>query len=151
MRDKLFTRTILGLALLVAGCDETPPAGTPAGTPATTPRAGEPAAAVPPAPATAPVDLAGVVHDYGQCYSGCFAEPARATDKETCKLNCQASATAARETLKDAPPQDVLDKRLASLAGCVNACHDDATLSDTNRETCLLTCRDVADVAAGPR
>jgi hypothetical protein len=147
MLHTLLTRTILGLALLAtAGCDESTLAREAASTrlPAET-------APVPAAPAPAPVDIAAVVHDYGECYAGCFAEQARATDKETCKLNCAALATAAREALRDPPPQDVLDKRLASLGGCVNACHDDSTLSDTNRETCLLTCRDVADVAVAPR
>jgi hypothetical protein len=148
MTDTKFMPTILGLALLAAaGCDETMQAREPAS--AQVPAEPVQAAADKPAAVAAPADLPAVVHDYGQCYSGCFAERVRATDRETCKLNCGVLATAAREALPGAPPQDVLDKRLASLAGCVNACYDDGSLSETNRETCLLTCRDVADVAAG--
>lgn len=154
MTDTKFTRTLLGLALLaVAGCDETMLARESASAQIRAESApaavAAPSAVAAPAAVAAPTDLTAVVHDYGECYSGCFAERARATDQETCKLNCEALAGAAREALSDAPPQDVLDRRLASLAGCVNACHDDASLSETNRETCLLTCRDAADVAAG--
>lgn len=160
MTIKALTRITLGLALL-AGCDPTMmpreqtaarPAAEPGSAPAPAPAApaeAPQAVAAPQAPAEPPpADLLAVVHDYGQCYSGCFAEHVRATDKETCKLNCEALAEAARDGLPGAPSKDVLLKAIAALDGCVYACYEDASLSATNRETCLLTCRDVADVSA---
>lgn len=159
MTLKAIFTSLLGLSLLAAaGCDETPQAREPV----TTRPAGQAPAAEAPvgqapvgqAPtaeaAKPPSDVTKIVHDYGRCYSDCFSEKAIATNRETCKLNCESLADAAREGLAGAPSKDVLMKTLAPLNGCVNACYEDKTLSDTNRETCLLTCRDVADVAAAP-
>ena len=85
---------------------------------------------------------------YNKCYSECFTSHQNATNRETCKLNCDGVAEAALEGLTGAPPKDDFMKALSAFNGCVDACYGDKTLSATNRATCVLTCQDAAEVAA---
>lgn len=154
--------SILGLCLLVAcSCDESAEnrkAGPVAAPPApaakkadATPTAPETKPAPPTTAVTAPpkpVDVPGVVKAYSGCYAACFSEKGPATNRETCKLNCDATAETGIEGIAGAPPKDAFMKTLSAFNGCVNACHDDKTLNATNRETCVLTCQDAAEVAA---
>jgi len=151
----------LGLCLLAAfGCDDS--ANRKAGVAPSVPSSAQapakkadqapeskdakPEAAVP-APAK-PTDPAGVVKAYSSCYTACFSEKGPATNRETCKLNCDAAAEANIEGVTNAPPKDDFMKNLSTFHGCVNACYEDKSLNSTNRETCILTCQDAAEVAA---
>ena len=160
---------LLGLGLLfsAAACDESAEQRKPGPTPATAPTGAEaqkpaapaadakaPAQATPPGPTAvraaggpAP-DVAPIVRTYSGCYTACYDEKASATNRETCKLNCDGVAEAALEGLTGAPPKDDFMKALSAFNGCVDACYGDKTLSATNRATCVLTCQDAAEVAA---
>lgn len=144
MTIKTVHRSIAAL-LLLAACDVPPERGEQGVVP---PPVQGPAAGTKPVAAAG--DASRVVHDYGNCYAGCFDEKVIATDKETCKLNCGEVAEAARAGLGDAPAADAFQRALAGLSGCVQACHEDRALNTTDRETCILTCQDVAEVAATP-
>lgn len=164
MNTRTATRSLLGLSLLFVGaCDDaaeqrkpgpTPAADT-AGKPAPVPEATKttpaPPTIVPPTVAAPTVDTSGIVRNYSACYSACFSERASATNRETCKLNCDSVAETALEALKGAPPKDAFMKTLGSFNGCVNACYDDKSLNETNRATCVLTCQDNAELAASAK
>lgn len=143
-------RSILGLCLLtLAGCDA--PTGAPqqAPVPATADNASVGRAAAVTAAtvaAQAPAGGADLVRQYGTCYAACFDEKSSATNRETCKLNCESVAEAAADALPGAPPKHMVMKSVATLHGCIDLCHEDAKLNATNRETCILTCQDAAEV-----
>ncbi|HEY8377958.1 MAG TPA: hypothetical protein VIK91_15785 [Nannocystis sp.] len=154
-------------AISVAGCDDSAEQRKPGPTPAlpgaeqaapaptskTSPGASStPTPATSPAPAAepsppAPTDIAGVIRSYSGCYTDCFTERASATNRETCKLNCDAAAEASAESIPGASLES-LKAATASFTSCVNACYADKSLSATNRATCVLTCQDAAEVAA---
>lgn len=158
---------LLGGAILVAGCDDSAEQRKPGPTPAVpaversnpppakptrpatgsdTPATPPPVANPPPATGSAP-DIAAIVRTYSGCYTDCFAERSK-TNRETCKLTCDAAAEATIEGIPGAPSKDTFKAATASFTGCVNSCYADKTLNSTNRATCVLTCQDAAEVAA---
>ncbi len=112
------------MCLLITGCD---PWSTPSG----------PAAATP---------LAASIDGYSQCYSGCYKAHTNATNRETCKLDCDGLA----EMSLAASADPVARTTYEHLRGCLVSCWDDRHLSETNRSTCLLTCAEDAEVEATP-
>ena len=85
---------------------------------------------------------------YNECYSGCFSARTSATNKETCKLDCDSLAETGMDTLTDEPSKATYKQTWQTLRGCVTQCFEDKKLSATNRQTCLLTCSDEAEVEA---
>lgn len=113
--------TLAALSLLFTGCDpwSAPPADAP---------------------------LATSIEAYSQCYGGCYSAKTSATNRETCKLECDDLAE-----LSLGPAADPATRRnYEHLRGCILGCWDDRTLSETNRSTCLLTCSESAEIAATP-
>lgn len=92
-------------------------------------------------------DISSIVRNYSGCYSGCFKETGSATNRETCKLNCDSVAESALEGLTGGPPRGKFQEAIGSFTSCVNSCYADKTLNRTNRETCVLTCQDTAEVS----
>ena len=125
---------VLGLALL-GGCDETAQKMGEASQVSVQP--GQVAAA-PPAPA-----IERPIAAYDQCYRGCFAAPTNATNRETCKLECDSLAEDDLGANADLAAREIYQH----LRGCFIGCWEDPKLSETNRETCLLTCNDDAMLA----
>lgn len=128
----------LGLALL-GGCDET-----------SLWRAGDgghdgKAAAPVVAPPSAPLRVA--IAAYDQCYGGCFTAHTNATNRETCKLECDSLAEDGMGALADPGARGAYEH----LRGCLLDCWDSAALSETNRSTCRLTCMDSAEVLGTPK
>ncbi len=125
---------LLALGLALAGCDElmeemsqeSAQRAVPAG----------------PRPNAAPWPIA----SYEGCYRECFNADTNATNRETCKLECDGLAEQSLEDRAN-PAEKAMFHR---LRGCLLACWEDASLSATNRETCLLTCSDNAAVAVTP-
>jgi hypothetical protein len=163
MNTRTATRSLLGLCLLTAGaCDDAAeqrkPVPTKPAVEAAKPdpllevkKSTKPApeTIVPPTVAAPTPDTTGIVRQYSTCYSACFSERASATNRETCKLNCDTVAETALESIKTgAPPKGSFMRALAGLNGCINACYDDKSLNSTNRATCVLTCQDNAEIAA---
>jgi hypothetical protein len=164
MTMRTATRSLLGLCLLTAGaCDDAAEQRKPGPTPTAEPAKAElldvkkkttppPPTITPPTVAAPTTDTTGIVRQYSTCYSACFSERASATNRETCKLNCDTVAETALEGIKTgAPPKDAFMKTLTTFNGCVNACYDDKTLNATNRATCVLTCQDNAEIAAATK
>jgi hypothetical protein len=87
---------------------------------------------------------------YNKCYSDCFHEKTSATNRETCKLDCDSLVEAGMDTLKDEPSKATYKQTWTTLRGCITGCWDDRKLNETNRATCLLTCSDAAEVSAVP-
>ena len=85
---------------------------------------------------------------YNECYSGCFGAKTSATNKETCKLDCDSLAETGMDTLTDDASKATYKQTWQTLRGCVTQCFEDKKLSATNRQTCLLTCSDEAEVDA---
>ncbi|MDC0670787.1 hypothetical protein [Nannocystis radixulma] len=157
---------LLGGAILVAGCDDSAEQRKPGPTPAvpaversnpppakpTRPATGSDTPATPPpvanpTPTGSAPDIAAIVRTYSGCYTDCFAERSK-TNRETCKLTCDAAAEATIDGIPGAPSKDTFKAATASFTGCVNSCYADKTLNSTNRATCVLTCQDAAEVAA---
>lgn len=113
--------------LLTAGCD---PWATPTGP-------SGPGAASP---------LAASIDTYNQCYSGCYTAQANATNRETCKLDCDALAEMALRADADPTARTTYEH----LRGCIVACWEDRSLNETNRSTCLLTCTEDAELHGTP-
>jgi len=112
------------MCLLAAGCD---PWSTAAG----------PAADVP---------LAASINAYSECYSGCYTARTNATNRETCKLDCDDLA----EMSLGASADPATRRAYEHLRGCLIDCWDNRSLSDTNRSTCLLTCAEGSEIEATP-
>jgi len=85
---------------------------------------------------------------YNDCYSGCFSARTSATNRETCKLDCDSLAETGMDTLTDEPSKATYKQTWQTLRGCVTLCFEDKKLNATNRQTCLLTCSDEAEVEA---
>jgi len=83
---------------------------------------------------------------YGQCYRECYTAQTNATNRETCKLECDSLAEDDLKTRAD----PVARREFQHLRGCIIDCWDHHELSETNRETCLLTCDDDAAIALTP-
>lgn len=145
----------LGLGLL-ASCDEPgeqKPGGAPqaAVTPpppvTVTPPPGAavtppPGAAVAPPPASSEPKIAA----YDRCYRECYTAHTNATNRETCKLECDSLAEDDLGARADPKARALVQH----LRGCMMGCWEDTKLSDTNRATCLLTCDDDAAVEGTP-
>lgn len=92
-----------------------------------------------------PVDAAtgpaadGGVGEAARCFSACHA--GKPGDVKACGQSC----VTAGAKVANSPGQAVLEQ----LGTCVAECHADKTLSATDRETCKLTCEQVASTA-GP-
>lgn len=127
---KLFATVLLAPALVLLGCDAYSEGG----------------AASELEPTARSTALAAIVDRYAACCSDCLAEPTSATNKETCKLNCEAVAVTAGEQLPGGPADPQLTSRLHDLGGCIHACHEDRRLSPTDRATCELTCEGATEV-----
>ncbi len=80
---------------------------------------------------------------YDRCYRECFTARTSATNRETCKLDCDGLA----EDGLGASADPAAREAYRHLRGCITDCWEDPKLSATNRETCLLTCTDDAVVA----
>lgn len=190
MRRPLSALLLLTLAAWEVACD--PPTGE-AGKPAAAPEAGK-AAAKADAKAEASkaeaskleeskTNVTGDRKALSECLAGCDAAKLSATDKATCRLNCEsgmpaapavpavdggvgqalacvsgcyedtkaepkacvAGCVAAGAGVANAPAPAVLEQ----LGACVGECYADKTLKPTDRETCKLTCSQVA-ATAGP-
>jgi hypothetical protein len=131
------------LLVLSAGCDE-PIAQKPnAGPTVVDPKA--PPAVTGPVTAT-PQPADGPIAAYDRCYRECFTAQTNATNRETCKLQCDSLA----EDKLGANADPAARAMQQHLRGCMINCWEDSKLSETNRETCLLTCDDDATVAVTP-
>jgi hypothetical protein len=128
----------LGLVLL-GGCDET--SLSPSGAAAV---AFDGKAAPGVAPPAASIEAA--ITAYDQCYSGCYTAHTNATNRETCKLECDSLAEDSMGALAD-PAASTMQQH---LRGCLLDCWDTDKLSETNRSTCRLTCVDDAVIATTP-
>lgn len=181
---------LLALASLpLTACDPAAGGGKPAAAPAT-PTKAEPEPAkdgAPPAASKIEESRTNVTGDrkaFHDCLASCDATPASATDKATCRMNCEsaepkaaapsvpaadggvgkaltcvsacheggadakacvAGCVTAGVGVPNAPAQAVLEQ----LGTCVGECYADKTLKPTDRETCKLTCSQVA-ASAGP-
>ncbi len=87
---------------------------------------------------------------YNKCYSDCFTVHANATNRETCKLDCDGLAETGKDSLKDDASKTTYDTTWKTLRGCITGCWEDKKLNETNRSTCLLTCSDAAEISAVP-
>ena len=92
-----------------------------------------------PGAAAAGPDADGGLGQAVQCFGACH--DGKTGDAKAC---AQACVTAGAK-VANAPAQAVLEQ----LGTCVAECHADKTLSSTDRETCKLTCSQVA-ASAGP-
>lgn len=126
--------------LIAAGCDpwSSPPTGpstpTPTPTPTTTPT-------ITPTPTpTASIEA------YSQCYGGCYRAHTNATNRETCKLDCDGLAEMAIGADADLTARTTYEH----LRGCIIDCWENRSLNETNRSTCLLTCAEDAEIEATP-
>lgn len=87
---------------------------------------------------------------YNTCYSDCFTEKANATNRETCKLDCDGLAETGMDVLKTEAEKTTYKTTWTTLRGCITGCWEDRKLNQTNRATCLLTCSDAAEIGATP-
>ncbi len=87
---------------------------------------------------------------YNKCYSDCFTTGQNATNRETCKLDCDTLVETGMDTLKDEASKTTYKNTWTTLRTCINGCWGDRSLNETNRATCLLTCSDAAEVSAVP-
>ncbi|MBK7829054.1 hypothetical protein [Nannocystis sp.] len=150
--SRIAPRSGLLLALLLAlsgGCDETiaqkpntaPTAVDPKAPPAPSGQVtATPQPASPGQPAEPPIAA------FDRCYRGCFTAHTNATNRETCKLQCDSLA----EDKLGANADPAARAMYQHLRGCMINCWEDSKLSETNRETCLLTCDDDAAIAVTP-
>jgi len=144
----------LGLAL-VAGCDDSGEqrkdgAPTTAGAPdgkANVPGDGKIATPQALQRYKNPVEAIGA---YNKCYSDCFTAGGNATNRETCKLDCDSLVEAGMDGLKDDASKATYKTTWTTLRGCITGCWEDRKLNQTNRATCLLTCSDAAEIGATP-
>lgn len=145
LRQNLGPAGVLALALLIpGGCDE-PVSQKPAPSPQTTSATAEkPGAVASEKPGAAASEKPIVAYD--RCYRECYTAKTNATNRETCKLECDSLAEDDLRARAD-PAARVMQQH---LRGCLLGCWDDPKLSETNRETCLLTCGDDAEVAVTP-
>jgi hypothetical protein len=93
-----------------------------------------------------PAAIEGPIVAYDQCYRECYTAHTNTTHRETCKLECDSLA---EDDLK-APADPAARREYQHLRGCFTDCWDRHGLSETNRETCLLTCDDDATIALTP-
>ena len=70
---------------------------------------------------------------FHDCLAGCDAEKASATDKATCRMNCEAADPKAA-----APAVPDADGGVGKALACVSACHDDAKVTD--KKACVGGC-----------
>lgn len=98
-----------------------------------------------PVPSPPPAVAAPVVA-YDQCYRNCYTAPMNATNRETCKLDCDSLAEDDLRTRADPGAR----REFQHLRGCLTDCWERHGLSETNRETCLLTCDDDAEIGLTP-
>lgn len=119
----------------LAGCDAAKLSATDKATCRMNCEAAEPKAAAPAVP-----DADGGVGKALACVSACHDDP-KAADKKACVAGCVTAGAA----VANAPGQAVLEQ----LGVCVGECYGDKTLKPTDRETCKLTCSQVAS-SAGP-
>lgn len=96
--------------------------------------------AAPAASADAPIAA------YDRCYRDCYTTQRIPTNRETCKLDCDSLAEDDLKTRSEPLAQQALPH----LRGCLTDCWDRHGLSETDRETCLLTCDDDASIALTP-
>lgn len=137
-RTSPVTRAVLGAwlaCLFTAGCDPWSAPTGPSG-PGPGPGAG----------AGAPAPLAASIDTYSQCYSGCYTAHTSATNRETCKLDCDGLAEMALAAEADPTARTTYEH----LRGCIVDCWENRSLSETNRSTCLLTCAEDAEIEATP-
>ena len=87
---------------------------------------------------------------YNKCYSDCFTANTNATNRETCKLDCDSLAETGMDTLKSDAEKTTYETTWKTLRGCITGCWEDRKLNETNRSTCLLTCSDSAEISAVP-
>lgn len=100
----------------------------------------------PAAGAASGAPLAASIEAYSKCYGDCYTAHTSATNRETCKLECDDLAE-----LSLGPAAEPAARRsYEHLRGCIVACWDDRSLSETNRATCLLTCGEDAEIEATP-
>ncbi len=119
----------------LAGCDAEKASATDKATCRMNCEAADPKAAAPAVP-----DADGGVGKALACVSACH-DDAKVTDKKACVGGCVSAGAA----VPNAPAQAVLEQ----LGKCVGECYGDKTLKPTDRETCKLTCSQVAS-SAGP-
>lgn len=119
----------------LAGCDAEKASATDKATCRMNCEAADPKAAAPAVP-----DADGGVGKALACVSACH-DDAKVTDKKACVAGCVSAGAA----VPNAPAQAVLEQ----LGACVGDCYGDKTLKPTDRETCKLTCSQVAS-SAGP-
>lgn len=119
----------------LAGCDAEKASATDKATCRMNCEAADPKAAAPAVP-----DADGGVGKALACVSACH-DDAKVTDKKACVGGCVSAGAA----VPNAPAQAVLEQ----LGACVGDCYGDKTLKPTDRETCKLTCSQVAS-SAGP-
>lgn len=115
------------VCLFAAGCD---PWSAPAG---------------PSGPGAAP-PLAASIDTYSECYKGCYTAHTNATNRETCKLDCDGLAEMALRADADPTARTTYEH----LRGCVTQCWENRSLNETNRSTCLLTCAEDAEIEGTP-
>ena len=117
---------------LAASTPATPPAQVvPATQPSTPPSADE---------------LAEASAAHSECYRDCYADDLTASNRETCKLECDSLAEDDLGARADPKARALVQH----LRGCMMGCWEDSKLSDTNRATCLLTCDDDAAIEGTP-
>ncbi len=87
---------------------------------------------------------------YNKCYSDCFTAHTNATNRETCKLDCDSLVEAGMDSIKEPAAQETYKTTWTTLRTCINGCWGDKKLNETNRATCLLTCSDTAEITAVP-
>ena len=130
------TRVVLAAwlaCLSTAGCD---PWSSPTGSAGSAGSAGS----------GAPASLEASLDAYNQCYSGCYTAHTNATNRETCKLDCDGLA----EMALGADAKPAARTTYEHLRGCIIDCWENRSLSETNRSTCLLTCNEDAEIEATP-
>lgn len=130
------------LLVTLFACDPTAEGGKPAATAGAVPGKVEakgeaPKADAPPPAATkideAKTNVTGDRKAFHDCLAGCDAEKSSATDKATCRMNCEAA-----EPKAAAPAVPDADGGVGKALACVSACHDDAKVAD--KKACVSGC-----------
>lgn len=117
---------------LAASTPATPPAQVvPATQPSTPPSADE---------------LAEASAAHSECYRDCYADDLTASNRETCKLECDSLANG---VFKASESRDAAQMQ-TDLSSCLVECLDEPNVRETDRATCLLTCADNVEVPIGP-
>jgi hypothetical protein len=110
--------------------------------------AGQDSQAAPPAPSgeATPPTTADLVAASAECYQSCYTGHLTDTNRESCKLQCDAAADVALTSSHVFAAAQVR----THLSGCLADCWEGPALKATDRETCLLTCTDGAETEATP-